>query len=140
MVPANPRVLSKMLTPRRYRDPAYAASIAANLYGGRLRDEPALAKEFLEGHSRLASGRGYALQLLAGLGWTSLPFLPMIRQPALILAGDDDPIIPIVNPKLMQRLLPHATMHIFPDGHLGLVTHADDLAPRVAGFLRDASL
>jgi len=136
MVPASPSVLSKMVTPRRFRDPVYAASIAANLYGGRLRDQPALAKEFLEGHSRLASGRGYALQLLAGLGWTSLPFLPLIRQPTLILAGDDDPLIPIANPRLMNRLLPHSSLHIFPDGHLGLVTHAHDLAPRVADFLR----
>jgi poly(3-hydroxyalkanoate) depolymerase len=136
MVPAHPRVLSKMATPRRYRDPAYAASIAANLYGGRFRDEPALAKDFLQGHAQPASGRGYALQLLAGLGWTSLPFLPMIRQPTLILAGDDDPLIPIANPRLMNRLLPHSSLHIFPDGHLGLVTHAHDLAPRVADFLR----
>jgi poly(3-hydroxyalkanoate) depolymerase len=136
MVPAHPRVLSKMATPRRYRDPAYAASIAANLYGGRFRDEPALAKEFLQGHSRPASGRGYALQLLAGLGWTSLPFLPMIRQPTLILAGDDDPLIPIANPRLMNRLLPHSSLHIYPDGHLGLVTHAHELAPRIAEFLR----
>jgi len=136
MVPAHPRVLSKMATPRRYRDPAYAASIAANLYGGRFRDEPALAKEFLQGHSRPASGLGYALQLLAGVGWTSLPFLPMIRQPTLILAGDDDPLIPIANPKLMNRLLPHSSLHVYPDGHLGLLTHAHELAPRIAEFLR----
>jgi poly(3-hydroxyalkanoate) depolymerase len=136
MVPAHPRVLSKMVTPRRYRDPAYAASIAANLYGGRFRDEPTLAEEFVQGQSRPASGLGYALQLLAGVGWTSLPFLPMIRQPTLILAGDDDPLIPIVNPRLMHRLLPHSTLHIYPDGHLGLLTHAHELAPRIGEFLR----
>ena len=34
MVPARPRVLAKMLTPRRHRDPAYAARIAAEIYGG----------------------------------------------------------------------------------------------------------
>ena len=34
MVPAHPRVLMKMVTPRRHRDPHYAASIAATLYGG----------------------------------------------------------------------------------------------------------
>jgi pimeloyl-ACP methyl ester carboxylesterase len=41
--------------------------------------------------------RGYLHQLAAGAGWTSLPFLPWLRQPTLILAGDDDPIIPLVN-------------------------------------------
>jgi poly(3-hydroxyalkanoate) depolymerase len=47
MVPAHPRVLSKMITPRRYRDPDYAASVAADLYGGRIRREPALVKQLL---------------------------------------------------------------------------------------------
>ena len=44
-----------------------------------------------------SSGRGYAYQLAAGLGWTSLPFLPLLRQPTLMMAGADDPIIPLVN-------------------------------------------
>jgi poly(3-hydroxyalkanoate) depolymerase len=141
MVPAHPQVVSKMLTPRRYRDVGYAATIAAQLYGGRMRDEPLLAKEILDGHSPLASRRGYALQVAAGIGWTSLPILPLIRQQTLILSGDDDPIIPLANAKIMNRLLPNSTLHVFPDGHLGLVTCADDLAPRIAGFLHaDASV
>jgi len=86
--------------------------------------------------SRVGSRRGYALQLLAGVGWSSLPALPFIRQPTLILAGDDDPIIPLVNARIMRLLLPHAQLHVYPDGHLGLVTSADELAPRIATFLR----
>ena len=136
MIPAHPRVLTKMITPQRYRDPEYAAAIAASLYGGRMRDEPELARVILSGHSPFASRRGYALQLAAGLGWTSLPFLPLIRQPALVLVGDDDPLIPTPNARIMARMLAHAELHVFPDGHLGLVTLADDLAPRIARFLR----
>jgi poly(3-hydroxyalkanoate) depolymerase len=139
MVPAHPRVLSKMLTPRRHRDAAYAASIAATLYGGRLREEPLLAREIFTGHSPRARARGYTLQLMAGVGWTSLPFLSLIRQQTLILAGDDDPIIPLVNAKMMHRLLPNATLHVYPDGHLGLVTRAPELASRIAEFLGSQS-
>jgi poly(3-hydroxyalkanoate) depolymerase len=135
MVPAHPRVLSKMITPKRYRDPDYASTIAASIYGGRMRDEPELAGVLLKGHSPLTSWRGYALQLVAGAGWTSLPFLPLIRQRTLILAGDDDPIIPLVNAKIMTRLLPNADLYVYPDGHLGLITRADDLAERIAHFL-----
>ena len=40
MVPARLSVLSKMLTPRRYRDPAYAMAVAPELYGGRMRGGP----------------------------------------------------------------------------------------------------
>jgi poly(3-hydroxyalkanoate) depolymerase len=137
MVPAHPRVLAKMVTPRRYRDAGYAVSIAASLYGGRLRDEPQLAQRLLHEQSRLGSRRGYAFQLAAGCGWTSLPFLPLLRQRTLVLAGDDDPIIPLVNARMINRLLPHARLHVFDDGHLGLVTRATELAPVVAGFLRE---
>lgn len=136
MVPASPWVLRKMLTPRRYRDPEYARSIAAELYGGRVRDEPELAKRLLHDHSRVGSRRGYLLQLLAGAGWSSLPALPFIRQPVLVLAGADDPIIPLVNARIMARLLPDATLRVFADGHLGLVTSANELAPLIARFLR----
>jgi poly(3-hydroxyalkanoate) depolymerase len=137
MVPAHPRVLAKLVTPRRYRDPDFAVSIAASVYGGRLRAEPQLAEQVLHGHLRLGSWRGYALQLTAGLGWTSLPFLPMLRQRTLVLAGNDDPIIPLVNARMMSHLLPHSRLHVFDDGHLGLVTRAAELGPMVANFLRE---
>ena len=136
MVPANPLVLRKMVTVRRYRDPAYAVSIAAHLYGGRLRDEPGLAEQLLTAKERFGSRRGYAYQLLAGAGWTSLPFLPLLRQPTLLLAGSDDPIIPLVNATIMRRLLPNSALHVHDDGHLGLITKATELAPVVERFLR----
>lgn len=136
MVPASPRVLSKMVTPRRYRDAEYAVTVAAELYGGQVRARPDVVKRLMHDHSRVGSRRGYLFQLLAGVGWSSLPALPFVRQPTLILAGDDDPLIPLVNARIMQRLLPNATLHVYSDGHLGLVTSADELAPRVAAFLR----
>ena len=139
MVPAHPRVLAKMVTPRRYVDAEYAATVAAELYGGRLRDEPGLVKQLLHDSSRVGSRKGYLFQLLSGVGWTSLPALPLIRQPALLLAGSDDPIIPLVNARIMQRLLPHATLHVYDDGHLGLVTMADVLGPVVSEFVLSSS-
>jgi poly(3-hydroxyalkanoate) depolymerase len=137
MVPAHPRILAKMVTPRRFRDPDFAVSIAASLYGGQLRDHPQLAKRILHEQARLGSRRGYALQLAAGIGWTSLPFLPMLRQRTLVLAGDDDPIIPVINARMINHLLPHSELHVFHDGHLGLVTRAAELGPIVASFLSE---
>ncbi|KRA38716.1 MULTISPECIES: poly(3-hydroxyalkanoate) depolymerase [unclassified Nocardioides] len=136
MVPAHPRVLRKMVTPKRYRDAEYAVQVAAELYGGQMRDRPDDVRRFMHDQSRVGSRRGYLLQLLAGAGWSSLPALPLIRQPTLVLAGDDDPIIPMVNARILQRLLPHARLHVYSDGHLGLVTSADELAPLIADFLR----
>jgi poly(3-hydroxyalkanoate) depolymerase len=135
MVPARPGLLLRMATPRRYRDAGYARAIAGDLYGGRMRSRPDLVGDLITHLARPASGRGYLYQVAAGAGWTSLPFLPLIRQPTLILAGNDDPIIPLVNARLMARLLPSARLHVYPDGHLGLLTMRDELGPLVAGFL-----
>ena len=135
MVPARVSVLNKMLTPRRYRDPAYAKAIAAELYGGRMRRQPGEVRHVAYEQERLGPGTGYFLQLLAGVGWSSLPALPIIRQPTLILAGNDDPLIPLVNARIMRALLPNASLHVFDDGHLGLLTAADELGPLVSRFL-----
>ena len=74
MVPGNPRVLLRMLTPRRHRDPGYAARIAGELYGGSARTNPAVARDLLHGATRLGPARGYYYQLiLAPLDQPAVP-------------------------------------------------------------------
>ena len=135
MVPANPRVLARMLTPRRHRDPDYARSIAGEIYGGTMRTHPERAAQALHAETRLGPKRGYYYQLAASTGWSSLPFLRLIRQPTLIVAGDDDPIVPVVNARIMARLLPDARLHVYEGGHIALVTEAKELAPVIEKFL-----
>jgi poly(3-hydroxyalkanoate) depolymerase len=135
MVPANPRVLARMLTPRRHRDPAYARSIAGEIYGGTMRSDPDRAARALHANTRLGPRRGYYYQLAASTGWSSLPFLKLIRQPTLLLMGDDDPIVPLVNARIMARLLPDARLHVYSGGHIALITEARELAPVVEDFL-----
>jgi poly(3-hydroxyalkanoate) depolymerase len=135
MVPGNPRVLLRMLTPRRHRDPGYAARIAGELYGGSARTNPAVARDLLHGATRLGPARGYYYQLLSSACWTSLPWLPRLRQPTLILAGDDDPIIPLVNARIMHRLIGQSQLHIYHGGHLELAADAEHIAPVVDAFL-----
>ncbi|WP_448626649.1 poly(3-hydroxyalkanoate) depolymerase [Geodermatophilus sp. URMC 64] len=135
MVPAHPRVLSRMLTPRRHRDPDYARDIAGEIYGGTTRLDPERAARVLHAYTRLGPRRGYYYQLAAAAGWSSLPFLRLIRQPTLLVAGDDDPIIPSINPRMMARLIPHARLHLYRGGHLALITEAKQLAPVIEEFL-----
>jgi poly(3-hydroxyalkanoate) depolymerase len=135
MVPGRPRVLAQMVTPRRYLDPDFTERVAADLYGGTIRSDPAQARALLHGHTRVGPRRGYLYQLVAAAGWTSLPVLPWIRQPTLLLAGDDDPVVPLANARIMRCLLPDAELHVYPGGHLGLLTEAAELAPVVDRFL-----
>jgi poly(3-hydroxyalkanoate) depolymerase len=138
MVPARPQVLIQMATPRRYLDPGYLRRMAPLLYGGTARTEPDRVSAMMHDHSRVGSPRGYLYQLGAGAGWTSVPFLPLLRQPTLILAGDDDPLIPLVNARLLHLLIPNSRLHVYSGGHLSLVTEAGNLAPVVDEFLTAA--
>jgi poly(3-hydroxyalkanoate) depolymerase len=134
MVPGGPKVLAKMLTPRRFLDHDYASVIVGALYGGTVRTDPALVKQLFDRQLMAGSRVGYLHQLLAGAVWTSLFALPLIRQRTLIVAGLDDPIIPVVNAKIMARLLPHATVHMHAGGHVDLITNAAELAPVIESF------
>ena len=134
MVPGMPRVLLKMLTPRRFLDHDYAATVAGELYGGSARTNGALIKGLMDRQLMAGSRVGYVHQLLAGAVWSSLFALPLIRQPTLIVAGTDDPIIPVVNARIMGRLLPHATVHLHSGGHIELITNAVELAPVIESF------
>lgn len=135
MVPASPKVLARMLTPRRHRDTSYAASIARTLYGGSTREDPTTAAKLLGKETRAGSVRGYQYQLLAGMGWTSLPFLRLLRQETLLLFGDDDPIIPVVNGRIFHRFLPHSTLVVYDGGHLDVVLRAPQVVPHINRFL-----
>jgi len=137
MVPARPAVLAQMITPRRYLDRRYLSRVAGDLYGGSAREDGARIAAQMHAGSRVGSAQGYLYQLAAGAGWTSIPFLPFVRQPTLILSGDDDPLIPLANARIMRALIPGARLHVYHGGHLGLVTEAATLAPVVEGFLTE---
>jgi poly(3-hydroxyalkanoate) depolymerase len=136
MIPGKPTVLVKMVTPKRFLDHHYAASIAGDLYGGAVRTDPSVVERLFERRLLAGSRVGYLHQLLAGSVWTSLFALPMIRQQALIIAGTDDPIIPVSNAHILHRLLPHAKLHLHPGGHVDLITNAGELAPVIESFRR----
>src|SRR5512132_3283991 len=134
MVPGKLTVLLKMATPRRYKDSKYMRRIAGNIYGGALRNNPELARKYLH-HVRWSSDYGYYLQVIAGLGWTSLPWLRFIAQPTLVLAGTDDPIVPVANGRILANLIPGARLVTLDDGHVFLITNAKQSAKVVSEFL-----
>ncbi len=135
MVPGNPTVLRKMLTPRRFSDPAYGAQIAGELYGGSVRERGDEVFGLMSSQLHAGSRIGYVHQLLAGSVWTSIHALPAIRQRTLIVAGDDDPIIPMVNARIMNRLLPRATLLRHPGGHIDILLNAGQIVPEIEEFL-----
>jgi poly(3-hydroxyalkanoate) depolymerase len=136
-VPGSPRVLWRMATPRRYRQPDYFRRIAGDLYGGGARQDPDIVLGgSLARFTHPPSVAGYLAQLYAITGWSSVPWLRTLRQPTLVLSGDDDPIVPLVNGKILAHLIPRARLHVVPGGgHLFLLERPVESAEVVSGFI-----
>jgi poly(3-hydroxyalkanoate) depolymerase len=136
-LPGSPRVLLKLTTPRRYTQPDYFRRIAGDLYGGLARQDPdVMLHGSLARFAQAPTGCGYLAQLYAIAGWTSLPWLWRLPQPTLVLSGDDDPIVPLVNARLLDRLIPDSRLRVVRGGgHLFLLERPDDMASIVTEFL-----
>ena len=136
-VPPHPLVASLMLTPARYYDRRLARVMVPIIAGGFTRRDPRALHAHLD--ERLAnppSTVGYAHQLYALTAWSSLRWLARIRQPTLILHGDDDPLVPLANARLMARLLPDAQLRVVPrGGHLFLVDEPASIIGTLEAFL-----
>ena len=131
MVPGEIGSLSKMGNPRRYTDPSFMQENFEKLYGDSIKHA--------DGHSasiKPPSVRGYMYQMLCMMGFSSIPFLPFVRQPVLIMAGDKDRIVPAVNAKIIDKFLPNGRIHMVEGGgHLFLVSRAAEVLPKITDFL-----
>lgn len=133
-MPGNPEALRHFVHPRSYH-PERLERVAGAMFGGRLRAEPELVRSM---HIRRPASTRAALYRMAPLaGWTSLPWLWAIRQPTLVLAGDDDPVTPLVNHRVIAMLMPRATLRVIRGGgHLVLLDSAEQVGPVITSFLR----
>lgn len=139
MVPGNPEALLKMRDSRRYSDPDYMRKNFATLYGDN--DKAGASSHAMA--LRAPHPRGYMYQMVAMLGWTSLPFIRLLKMPTLVMMGDKDRIVPLVNGKILDMGLPNSCLHVVEGGgHLFLVTKAAETLPVITEFLDelDASL
>lgn len=131
MVPGNPAALTKMANPRRYVDAAFMEKHFRTLYGG-------LTGGKAEHINRLTppTPRGYVYQLLCMLGWTSLPALPFLKKETLIMMGEEDQIVPVINGRMLESLIPNSRLEIFEQGgHLFMLTHREQTISSIRGFL-----
>ena len=134
MVPGSPRALAMLLDPRRYEDPQYLMKIAPRLYGGEMRK----SQGFIASHGAYLMRPhwlGYLYQQLAFWGWSSLAWLPLLRQPTLVLSGSDDPLVPLANGRILAGLIPRARLEVIDDGHLFLMSSPHRVIPMIRDFL-----
>lgn len=133
MVPGDLGSVSKMAGLKRYTDPDFMLKNFQALYGG-----DGLGASGHANRITAPTGRGYLYQLGAMVGWTSAWFLPFLKQQVLVLMGDADRIVPMINGRILAWLIPKARLEVVKGGgHLFLVSRAAEVAPRIAAFLAE---
>lgn len=82
---------------------------------------------------------GFFCQLTALTGWSSLPFLPFLACETLVLSGRRDQIVPALNARLLETMIPQSTGVAIQDaGHLLLWTHRSEVVGALNDFLGEA--
>jgi poly(3-hydroxyalkanoate) depolymerase len=135
--PPRPKAALMLATPARYYHPRLLELSVAHIAGGRTaRERGVLARDAGRRLLHPPSPLGYAYQLYAVAGWSSLPWLHTVANRTLVVAGDDDPSVPLRNGRMLAARLPRARLHVVPGGgHLFLLDEPENVAPVIRAFL-----
>jgi len=130
MIPGNPKALSKMASPKRYIDRDFLKKNFETLYG----DAAGNAGEFSI-NMMPPSVKGYLYQLMAMMGYSTLPFIRRIKAKSLVIMGDKDHIVPVANGKFLNLMLPRSKLRVIKGaGHLFLLTRRDETIEIIRNF------
>lgn len=130
MIPGNPSMISKMLDPMEYSvEKALRRNLAA-FYNGGGADRVSLNA------ATAPSPLGWSCQLAAFAGWSSAPFLPLLGMPALIMADEDDQLIPPANAHFLHNAIPGSALEMSQGGgHLFMLAQPDAFIAKLHRFL-----
>ena len=129
--------VTALATPLRYYSPSFFDRTAAASCGGVTGRDGSVRRRIMEARrSHPPAVDGYAMQLLGIVGWSSWHFLRYIQHATLVICGDDDPLVPVANARMLAQRIPNATLEIVEGGgHLFLWDDAENLGGRIGKFL-----
>jgi pimeloyl-ACP methyl ester carboxylesterase len=130
MVPGNPAMVSHLLDPMEYSVEAALRRNLATLYNGGGSGRVSLNA------AKPPSPAGWACQLTSFAMWTSVPFLPLLSLPVLVMADNEDQLIPVANAHFLHNAIPGSRLDLFDGGgHLFMLSYPAEFAEKVAQFL-----
>jgi pimeloyl-ACP methyl ester carboxylesterase len=136
-VPGNPISMAMVMNPLGSEALARGdGPPLGKVLGGIARTRPAEVMAVL-GPDLAAAGSGYVQQLFASMSWTTLPMLPLIRNETLVIGGEDDPLVPLVNAKIIASAIRRSRLHIHSGGHFDPLLEPQLVAPAIQSFLNE---
>jgi len=141
-VPGSQAAMMSLATPLRYYSPSYYNRTAQMTSGGVTgRDSSVRHWMIQERRRHPPSSVGYTMQLLGILGWSSRSFLHEIPHETLVICGDDDPLVPVANGRMLASLIPRAQLEVVErGGHLLLWDDAKNVSRRIRRFLNSETI
>ncbi len=135
--PADPLTLMAASNPMRYVIPLVREMAAPIIYRGRCGRNPRLFETELAGwDAHRTTLLGVGAQIGAFMNWSSLSWLGMLNLPTLVLGGEEDPMAPPSNSRLIASVVPGAELHIVEGGgHLFPFDLPEITAPIINDFL-----
>lgn len=133
MIPGNPSLISQMLDPMEYSVEKTLRRNLAMFYNGGGADRVSLNA------ATAPSPLGWTYQLAAFASWSSAAFLPLLSMPVLILADEDDQLIPPANAHFLHNAIPGSKLEMTQGGgHLFMLSRPDSFIAKLNGFLDEA--
>ena len=130
MAPGDARMLARLADPAEYTVPKALQRNLAMLYAGG-GETPVSLNAVTP-----PSPTGFLYQLGALAGWSSAAMLPLIDLPTLVMAGDDDQVVPPVNAQFLHTSIPGSRLKLFAGGgHLFMLSHLAEFAATLDAFL-----
>ncbi|MCW1384426.1 alpha/beta hydrolase [Novosphingobium sp. KCTC 2891] len=130
MVPGNFSLLSKIADPREYTVEKTLRRNLAMLYNG-----GGSARVSLNA-AKAPSPLGWACQMAAFSTWTSVPFLPLLSVPTVVMADEEDQLIPPANAHFLHNAIRGSRIEMFEGGgHLFMLSKPGEFAEKLTGFL-----
>ena len=135
MIPGWPSVYWRMAHVKRFTDKTYTRRIAGHIYGGSIRHDDTPLDDHMD-RLQPPSSRGYLYQALTMIGWSSVIWAWRLRQPTLIIQGEDDPMVPSINAHFLASLIPNSRLEFVDCGHMLMLTRVPELSELVRDFTR----
>ena len=116
-----------------------AMPMAWNPYGWVHRWPQLINREFGAGWGTGPRLKGFVEQIVSAAPWSSLPWLDQLMQPALVVAGTADALVPFGNAGILASRIPRAqTYTVHGGGHMCLLGRAAEVGPVITAFLRSS--
>lgn len=130
MVPGNASLLAHMADPREYTVERTLRRNLASIYNGGGNAQVSLNA------AKAPSPLGYSYQLAAFSIWSSLPFLPLLTLPVMVMADHEDQLVPPTNAQFLHKAIPGSKLEMFQGGgHLFMLSQRERFIAKLREFL-----